>query len=79
MLAGRDGLDVPDLPFVLRDFLVRGGEVVDDAVDLAGPEVREGFPDGPVRPDLPNLPVVVEVFALELARGAGLDADGGLG
>src|SRR5215212_8128149 len=76
LVARRDRLDVPDLPVVLRDLLLCGGEGVDHAFYLAGSEIREGLPDGPVRFDLPHLPVVVEVLALELARRAGLDADG---
>src|SRR5687768_2585989 len=42
-------------------------------------ERREGFPYGSVRHDLPYLLAVAELFGLDLARRAGLDADGALG
>src|ERR671921_2090938 len=79
LLARRDGLDELDLPSVVHDLPVRGGEVVDHPLDLAVLERREGLPDGPVRLDLTYLLVVEELFGLDLACRAGLDAYGCLG
>src|SRR5215218_11040506 len=79
LLVRRDGLDEPDLPVALYDLPVRGGEIVDHPFDLPTLEPHEGLPYGSVRHNLPYLLVVEELFGLDLARRAGLYADGCVG
>src|ERR671914_749791 len=79
LLARRDGLEEPDLPAAIYDLPVRGREVVDHPLDLPPLERCEGFPYGSVRHDLSYLLAVQELFGLDLACRAGLDADGLLG